>query len=392
MSELRRPVNKRALLAWVNEQLQQGVPRWPLYLRLLELSSETSKSSESSSFEEMQAFYEVAESLLDIVVDRNLKGIELEKKRTKEYEDQAIALYEANIANRFGGSHPYERLRLIYFRNGDYANVSRVCRAYISFGQRDPALQQKYKKQADGIDRFLSAETNRSLGNASPICPHCGGALLQMPTKAMKCALCHKDIRVRTRHSDHKRVVVTPDEAEMLDEQWAMVQGRLYECDKQRRLEVRASLAEKFGRTPSERDVEWKLLNEDLLTCAGKQDWPAYRDTRQAMAKLLSREKKHKDALATLLEVCYLDINGPIVESESLGRWAPKFGRLNSRIVERIVKTARAGDFTSEAVHSLFIERATLVQKALHLPVAADTGWDQLSTALQELARRAQVT
>ena len=59
----------------------------------------------------------------------------------------------------------------------------------------------------------------------------------------------------------------------MLDEQWAMVEGRYDELQraKQRRLQARASLAEKFSRAASEGDVEWKLLNEDLLTSASEQ-------------------------------------------------------------------------------------------------------------------------
>ena len=335
----------------------------------------------------------------DRCVDRNLKGQELERQG---HVAKAVALYESNIADHFDGSHPYDRLRRIYFGNGDYANVSRVCRAYIAFGQQDPTLKQKYQQQADGIDRFLSAETNRSLGNSSPICPHCAGALQRMPTKAQKCPLCHEYVQVRTRPSDRKSVVVTPNVAEMLDEQWAMVEGRYEELQrtKQRRSQAKASLAEKFGRAPSEGDVEWKLLNEDLLTSASKQDWPRYRDTKYAMAQLLSREKKYKDALVTLLEVCYLDVNGPIDVkadrwrgvSEPFGPWTPKFGRLNSRVVERIAKTARAGDLTLETVHSLFVERASVVRQALHLPVAVDAGWDQLNTALRELARRAQLT
>ena len=118
------------------------------------------------------------------------------------------------------------------------------------------------------------------------------------------------------------------------------------------------------------------------------------------MAQLILREKKYKAALATLLEVCDLDVNGPIDVkadrwrgvSEPFGPWTPKFGRLNSRVVERIVKTARAADLTLEAVHSLFVERATVVRQALPLPVTVEAGWDQLNTALQDLARRSQVT
>ncbi len=331
----------------------------------------------------------------DRCVDRNLKGQELERQG---HVTKAVALYEANIADHFDGSHPYERLRLIYFANGDYVNVSRVCWAYISCGQQDPVLKQKYKQQADGIDLFLSANTNRELGNSSPICPHCGGALLRIPTNKGKCAACHKDVYARKRPSDNASVFVTREQAEMLEEQWAMVKGHYYELqrDKQRRAQIKGLLAEKFGRAPSETDVEWKLLNENLLTAAREQDWPRYRDTRHAMAQLLSREKKHEHALVTFLEVCYLDINGPINVkdnrwrgvSEPIGPWTPKFGHLNSRVVERLAKIAHVENFALENMHAQFMKRAGDVKQALHLPVPLGSAWEKLSNALQDLARR----
>lgn len=44
-------------------------------------------------------------------VERNLKGIELEKKGDI---DKAIELYEQNISENFIGNHPYDRLAIIY--------------------------------------------------------------------------------------------------------------------------------------------------------------------------------------------------------------------------------------------------------------------------------------
>src|ERR1700722_8392335 len=61
-------------------------------------------------------------------VDRNLKGIELEKKG---HTAPAVRLYEANIADQFDGSHPYERLRILYARQHRWADAIRVCEAYI---------------------------------------------------------------------------------------------------------------------------------------------------------------------------------------------------------------------------------------------------------------------
>src|SRR5690606_22594299 len=43
--------------------------------------------------------------------------------------DEAIALYEANLRDEFSGTHPYERLRILYAERKDWDNAVRVCLA-----------------------------------------------------------------------------------------------------------------------------------------------------------------------------------------------------------------------------------------------------------------------
>ena len=90
--------------------------------------------------------------LFDQQVERNLKGIELEK--TGEI-DKAIQLYELNIAEDFTGSHPYNRLAIIYSRRKQVANEIRVLnRAIQVFSSLDPESRmdvntklEKFKKR-----------------------------------------------------------------------------------------------------------------------------------------------------------------------------------------------------------------------------------------------------
>ena len=57
------------------------------------------------------------------IVNRNLKGIELEKEGKI---DEAIKLYEKNIKEEFEGSHPYERLAIVYSKKGSLEDEIRV--------------------------------------------------------------------------------------------------------------------------------------------------------------------------------------------------------------------------------------------------------------------------
>ena len=72
----------------------------------------------------MQAVHRIE----DIFVSRNLKGKGYEKSGKIA---KAKELYEANVRDLFLGSHPYERLRIIYTRERQYANAIRICETYM---------------------------------------------------------------------------------------------------------------------------------------------------------------------------------------------------------------------------------------------------------------------
>jgi tetratricopeptide (TPR) repeat protein len=79
------------------------------------------------------------ESRFEIQVDRNLDGIKLEKKGEIE---KAIRLYEKNVEEDFEGSHPYDRLAIIYRKRGEYEEEIRVLR-------KDKAMQKLEKAKKD---------------------------------------------------------------------------------------------------------------------------------------------------------------------------------------------------------------------------------------------------
>ena len=87
------------------------------------------------------------------IVDNNLRGIELEKAgRT----DEAIILYEQNVSAAFHGSHPYNRLAIIYRKRKDYDNEIRVLRRAVSvYEQCKESDAVKYQRF---VDRLKKAE------------------------------------------------------------------------------------------------------------------------------------------------------------------------------------------------------------------------------------------
>lgn len=71
----------------------------------------------------------MSSDLETVQLNRNLDGIAFEKLG-KTHE--AILLYEANIREGFDGSHPYDRLAIIYDKRKDYVNEIRVLEKAIT--------------------------------------------------------------------------------------------------------------------------------------------------------------------------------------------------------------------------------------------------------------------
>jgi len=66
-------------------------------------------------------------------LERNLRGRELERQGSIT---DAIKLYEINIAREFQGNFPYDRLRVIYSKQGRYGDVIRVLKKAIDVFDR----------------------------------------------------------------------------------------------------------------------------------------------------------------------------------------------------------------------------------------------------------------
>ena len=94
--------------------------------------------------------------LLDDCVGRNNQGIAYEKAGDI---DAAIKLYEENIKpGCYPAMHSFDRLLVIYKRNGDYKNELRVCkRAVAVFKKID-----KYKNRLDKISAKIQKERSKN--------------------------------------------------------------------------------------------------------------------------------------------------------------------------------------------------------------------------------------
>ena len=112
-----------------------------------------------------------------------------------------------------------------------------------------------------------------AIGNIDAICPYCNQVLKKKPGRKKKCPSCNQFIYVRTRPSDKQQVLLTETQAEEIEEQWSIVNGThaIFLLAKRLLAEEEAKLAKRFGREPSDKEVESSLLNQARIEQAEGQ-------------------------------------------------------------------------------------------------------------------------
>ncbi len=143
--------HRDSALRLAQDEMDGGVPRQEICDLLL------SRAPDGRS---RRAYVEVAQQLRQVMLERNARATGLERGGDQQ---RAIELYEANVADRFLGDHPYERLLEIYSRRGDWRNAARVAEAYLQALDRLP--EGSARRQA--VESELSTWRRRLRGEAT---------------------------------------------------------------------------------------------------------------------------------------------------------------------------------------------------------------------------------
>jgi predicted RNA-binding Zn-ribbon protein involved in translation (DUF1610 family) len=232
------------------------------------------------------------------------------------------------------------------------------------------------------------------VGNLEAMCPYCNQSLEKKPVRKKKCPHCGQFIYVRTRPSDEHQVIVTEAQAEEIAEQWSIVNGThdAYLAEKKRFTEEKDKLAKRFGREPSDNDVRWSQLNQELIEHARQRNWGFFRNAKFEMAEILRKEGRSAGALGFYLEVCYLDLNGPnntsgITDSELLRQyppWNPKdlTANLAPGILDRVARIIQKNNQSPATVEEIYRTRASVLHTSLRLPLSPASVWPKIRKAL----------
>jgi DNA-directed RNA polymerase subunit RPC12/RpoP len=228
-------------------------------------------------------------------------------------------------------------------------------------------------------------------GRIDNVCPYCGQILNNRPTRKTACPHCKKFIFVRTRPIDQQSVLVTEEEAKLIQKEWSSFpRGRISAYLDEKEMEkCRKRLAQKFGKSPSEMDVAWAYLNQETMRHARQRDWGLYRNTRLSMAAILEEAERLKEALKYYLEVCYIDANGPqntggiedpeLRASLNLQDFMIEDALLAPAVINKIIEIILVLKLDETQVYQEFMDVAERNSANLKLPVSPDTAWKKIS-------------
>jgi hypothetical protein len=99
----------------------------PLQRQYIALMQQLRESQDPAARPQLRAS---AAQVARVMLQRNLQAVALEKQG---HVDDAVALYEANVADEFPGDFPYRRLWTIYYRRSCYKAAERVCRLALKY-------------------------------------------------------------------------------------------------------------------------------------------------------------------------------------------------------------------------------------------------------------------
>jgi hypothetical protein len=152
-------------------------------------------------------------------------------------------------------------------------------------------------------------------------CPYCFVPLLKLPSRKTKCTSCLMYMYVRTRPSDQKKVIVTKEGAEKIDQEWSIINGNYDKNNPEKIYELSWPRGEKlivnsysslykiigiteqnlFDRRQKFKNVEdtiWSFCNEALLKNQKDENYENLIAIYNAMERIQISKNKSANYLA----------------------------------------------------------------------------------------------
>ncbi len=150
------------------------------------------------------------------------------------------------------------------------------------------------------------------------------------------------------------------------------------------------SHADRIAKRPLPED--WAEQTRQLHLWARGGQWLHYRNRRMALADLLLKRGREVDALEQLLEVWFVDLNGPgnalppsvaLLATEA-GALNPAQGGTQARVRRQVRRLMAQLEYEVDDVQSLFFATASNTYRRYRLPVSPSQAWLAVGAHLLE--------
>jgi len=209
-------------------------------------------------------------------------------------------------------------------------------------------------------------------------CPYCKKILEEIPTRKSKCPYCSEYIYSKTRPLDRKKILVTEKQKDEVEDQWAQYYEAKEEAELMENPEfasAKKDLTKQFGKEPNINDVKWRVFNQKIIEYAFKKQWGLYRNNKLDLAFLLQKEKKSKQALNTLFEVCYLDINGC---NNLPNEFNPKSAFMAPGVIGHIQDLISELELSEKQAKEMFCSINKEMKPVKDMPITEEKAWEKL--------------
>jgi len=222
-------------------------------------------------------------------------------------------------------------------------------------------------------------------------CPYCKKILDKIPTRKSKCPFCSNYICSRTRPLDRKKVLVTENQKDEIENQWTQYYEAKEEAELMENPEfvsAKRNLTKQFGKEPNMNDIKWRVFNQKIIEYASKKQWGLYRNNKFEMAFLLQKEKKSEQALNTLFEVYYLDINGcnnlpgglskEEMDEYSIKEFDPKSAFMAPGVIGPIQDLISELELSEKQAKEMFCSINKKMKPVKDMPISEEKAWGEL--------------
>jgi hypothetical protein len=136
-----------------------------------------------------------------------------------------------------------------------------------------------------------------------------------------------------------------------------------------------------------EDDPMWQRLSQKRSDDARARLWTRYRADTLRLAQHCGKQGRLEDALATWLELCYIDLNGPQNPGNFPEAPLPDFDParaygLGPVIITRIAVIARRLGYDEARTKVEFLATASAMHRNMNLPVTPEDAWNAIRAEL----------